>query len=572
MKSECVALLLALSLCAGALGAKIQVNDDAPGDPGPHDPNVSDLKEDGTTEHPFDSIQEAIDAANDTILRGVIIFKGTEDPNCLLQGFKIQNHDCGGILGNKTRATISHCIISGNGPCGATVLKDVYGRVTNCLIVDNTTFYGCGVLPVVSGCPELINCTIANNLSNLEINGDGVPPGGYIRLWNCIIYGNQGTFSYRVNRSTTAKQIAYCLIEGVDPRGDPFWGGSDATVWSADPCFVQTGHWEQPSAGAKPATRAGSPTPTLLRSTLVEGDYHLRSEGWRWSVQPVHHSHWYFDSATSRAIDAGDPMDSLGEEPERVPQDPEGEWGFNHAIDLGAYGGTAHASLAPTWAFPTPGSRQDLLAPGVGAVDLRDFWPLRVGDFWLVHNPQGAARQVRVTSQLYIVYDKYYPVTFWSFEATNAPDWAAKLYCLYFNHIFYTTQDRAALDALPQISSRFQAQYPQYLVVGATIQVLYDPFVERTAQPRPVVITRGTLAEVLTGTSMNLTQFLPGAWPDVIALKEKTQDGPVGAPIAIFARGFGPLWIAGQPVEGAYIHGTAFGNASVPTRATRGGG
>ena len=41
------------------------VDDDAPNDPGPGDPTVSDPNEDGTPEHPFDAIQEGIDAALD---------------------------------------------------------------------------------------------------------------------------------------------------------------------------------------------------------------------------------------------------------------------------------------------------------------------------------------------------------------------------------------------------------------------------------------------------------------------------------------------------------------------------
>ena len=39
------------------------VDDDAPGDPGPGDPAVSDPLEDGTAAHPFDAIQEGINAA-----------------------------------------------------------------------------------------------------------------------------------------------------------------------------------------------------------------------------------------------------------------------------------------------------------------------------------------------------------------------------------------------------------------------------------------------------------------------------------------------------------------------------
>ena len=39
------------------------VDDDAPGDPGPGDPVISDPAEDGSAQHPFDAIQEAINAA-----------------------------------------------------------------------------------------------------------------------------------------------------------------------------------------------------------------------------------------------------------------------------------------------------------------------------------------------------------------------------------------------------------------------------------------------------------------------------------------------------------------------------
>ena len=48
----------------------LYVDDDAPDDPGPGDPTVSDPLENGTAAHPFDAIQEAIDAAlaGDTVV------------------------------------------------------------------------------------------------------------------------------------------------------------------------------------------------------------------------------------------------------------------------------------------------------------------------------------------------------------------------------------------------------------------------------------------------------------------------------------------------------------------------
>ena len=602
MKSECVALLLVLALCAGALPATIYVDDNAPGDPAPSDPSRSDPKADGSTAYPFDSIQKAIDAAiegdtivvapgrylsqdtwtyaelqfkgksvrvvssaptdfsvvDQTVLCGVVIFQGTEDANCLLQGFKIQNHDCGGILGNKTQASVSHCIINGNGPCGATVVKDVRGQIANCLIVDNTTFHDCGVLPVVSGCPILVNCTIANNTSGIALNCADPPTIDQVVIRNCIIWNNQGYEQIQLlNRwRATITQIEYDLIENWRATGALLGVSGESTLLGDDPAFVQPGFWE----GVAQRPTKGSASTNVVKKVLVEGDYHLKSEGWRWNNgQPVHGSRWYFDTSTSPAVDAGDPMDSLGEELERVPEDPKGQWGFNHAIDIGAYGGTKEASLSPTWASP---------APGVGAVDLRDYWPSR-GIFvnrWFVHYPQGAAPWFSMWST----------AGFGSFavstlQTINAPDWVPMVYCvfLYVDQTFYMVTDKAVLNLLPKIPERFQAKYPQYLIVGATIQAPYDPFVKTAVQYRSVVVARGTPAQVLAGTSMNPTQFLAGAWPDVIALREINADGTTGDPIAIFARGFGPLLLAGQPVEGAEVNGKTFGTVETPPAATR---
>jgi hypothetical protein len=44
---------------------EIWVDDDAPSDPGPGDPTVSDPLEDGSQQHPFDAVQEAVDHAID---------------------------------------------------------------------------------------------------------------------------------------------------------------------------------------------------------------------------------------------------------------------------------------------------------------------------------------------------------------------------------------------------------------------------------------------------------------------------------------------------------------------------
>jgi hypothetical protein len=60
-------LLAAISVfCVGALPVLegvLYVDDNAPNDPGLGDPLISDPAEDGSAEHPFDAVQQAINAA-----------------------------------------------------------------------------------------------------------------------------------------------------------------------------------------------------------------------------------------------------------------------------------------------------------------------------------------------------------------------------------------------------------------------------------------------------------------------------------------------------------------------------
>jgi hypothetical protein len=99
-----------------------------------------------------------------------------------------------------------------------------------------------------------------------------------------------------------------------------------------DPGFVRLGYW------------VNEPL------ELIEGDYHLRSEGWRWNQEG---KSWTYDYMTSPCVDAGNPETPLGEELMAVPRDPYNEYGVNVRINMGAYGGTVQASMPPCgWAPP----------------------------------------------------------------------------------------------------------------------------------------------------------------------------------------------------------------------------
>jgi hypothetical protein len=78
------------------------------------------------------------------------------------------------------------------------------------------------------------------------------------------------------------------------------------------------------------------------------GDYHLKSEGWRWAGDGA----WMWDDVTSPCIDSGNPGTPLGDEPMSIPRDPDNIYGVNVRVNMGVYGGTSQASMPPHgWAL-----------------------------------------------------------------------------------------------------------------------------------------------------------------------------------------------------------------------------
>ncbi len=255
-----------------------------------------------------------------TVIRGYVQFAGTEDANCALTGFSIKDPYDGAVYGNGTGATISHCVISGNGPDGGIAIMECDGTISNCVITDNTNCVGCGSLfPVVFDCGGLIkNCTIANNASGISISG-----GKLLTMQNCIMYNNGGSQIEVLTGS--ALDISYCDLqdglEGIAGNGIVNWGLGNIDAY---PYFVD----------------------------VTNEDYHLRSDGWRWSKYLIHGSHWIYDYVSSQCIDAGNPGSPLDNELLTIPDDPNHVWGVNLRINMGAFGGTAQASMPPyDWAL-----------------------------------------------------------------------------------------------------------------------------------------------------------------------------------------------------------------------------
>ncbi|MCK4293884.1 MAG: right-handed parallel beta-helix repeat-containing protein, partial [Planctomycetes bacterium] len=172
----------------------IVVDDDAPGDPGPGNPNISDPLEDGSTMHPFDSIQEAINAVADG--NNVVVLEGTytgtgnhdldllgkavglyglsgpqrciidcqqqgrgfhfhsgETEDTLVDGFTIRNglaDKGGGIYFNNSSPTIRNCIITDNSP-DAVYLQDSKPIIGGTVEVISDDIAGNGTLQLSTG-------------------------------------------------------------------------------------------------------------------------------------------------------------------------------------------------------------------------------------------------------------------------------------------------------------------------------------------------------------------------------------------------------------------------------------
>ena len=302
----------------------LHVDDNALFDPGPNDLTVSDPNEDGSPEHPFDGIQEAIDVARDHVLilvkagryvecldfKGksievdglefsnqdqtqfptidadnqgtVVIFNQAEDVNSVLSGFVLTqgaDHQAAAITCIGSSPTIRNCLIVGNRSSQATIY-----------CVDSDGLFE--------------NCTIADNYGGEDGSGISVTDCNIV-LSNSIVWSN------------APQQIQ--LISGNDPS-------VLNSCMDTDPLFAFPGYWTDFSDPILLPVEPNDPNALWL-----EGDYHLQSLHGRYDPYV---SDWIKGDGTSNCIDLGDPNQPIGQEVY-----PHGD-----RINAGAYGGTWMAS------------------------------------------------------------------------------------------------------------------------------------------------------------------------------------------------------------------------------------
>jgi hypothetical protein len=184
------AVLMLLLAASARAQTTWYVDDDALNDPGPGDPTVSDPLEDGSPEHPFDAIQEGIDASVDgdtvLVLDGTYIGDGNKNLHFDAKAITVRSdngpensiidceNDGRGFTFHWSGETDSSIvdgftITKGNlsdGDGGAISCRAASPAITNCTITENQAFArGGGVFCYDASAPLISNCTIAANVA-----------------------------------------------------------------------------------------------------------------------------------------------------------------------------------------------------------------------------------------------------------------------------------------------------------------------------------------------------------------------------------------------------------------------
>lgn len=323
------------------------VDDDAAADPLPGDPTESDALEDGSVDHPFDAIQEAIDVAQDGDV--IQVLPGTYFENIDFLGKAIEvvgmepndpyTGDLPILYGLGEDPTVRMtdtvpglgAVLKGMAVVGAKgaqagAIECIGGQPTliNCLVTGNyTSDTGGGALFVVDCNLVVMNSTIAHNSSG-PLGGALVLENSQVHLQDSIVWGNSPLgIAADANSTVTAE---FCDLQ------EPESGQGNVTT---DPMFVARGDWVYPQF------HFIIMSPEDPESIWLPGDYQLKSQQGHWDSETLA---FVADDVTSPCIDAGSHLLPIGQE-----TDPNGQ-----RLNQGVYGGTRFASQSYSESLTMP--------------------------------------------------------------------------------------------------------------------------------------------------------------------------------------------------------------------------
>ena len=247
---------------------------------------------------------------------------------------------------------IEQCRITGNSAnskAGGISSIQCILYMSNCIVSGNTMLYGgAGGAVSIGGMvkAEINQCTIVGNKVAPNPEPGGWCLGGALVLQMCDVKVTNSII--RENRAVNGSQIVIIRSPLERPtivvlhhndlvkRENEFVNIVDGTQLltlemtdnlDIDPCFAKAGLWVNPN---NPNAIA---EPNNMNAVWIDGDYHLKSRSGRWDQNT---QSWIKDNVTSPCIDAGEPNTGYDEE----------LWPHGKRINMGAYGGTAQASLS----------------------------------------------------------------------------------------------------------------------------------------------------------------------------------------------------------------------------------
>jgi len=279
----------------------IYVDAYALGDTGPGDPAVSDSHEDGSVEHPFDAIQEAIDAAasGDTvvIMRGIYTGEGNRDLDFKGKTITVRSVDpndpnlviidCEGTTESPHRGFEFHryetpesilaglTITGGYHELGGGIYCGDYARptVTNCTFRENSASLGGGFYTESS--PTLTNCMFSENSADGGggIYNNGQQPECKPVISDCMFRANKATHNggamYNLGRFAEPLVTRCEFIRNSVSEGG---GGAIRNNMSGSPALTNCLFVENSAATFGGAIRNSNSGATILTNCTFSGN------------------------------------------------------------------------------------------------------------------------------------------------------------------------------------------------------------------------------------------------------------------------------------------------------------
>ncbi len=213
----------------------LYVDNNSVNDPGPLDPCTSDPWEDGSLDHPFDTIQEAIDTAQDGMTvcvydgtyvenlviahKSISLLRAQTDANLALLQVVVDANGLGSVVSwtesIEPNGLIDGFILTGGaGPWGGGLYCEGANDLTlaNCVLVNNDANTGAGIYANHTNL-DLVNCTVLNN-TDLTLGGIVVVDAN-MNITNSILWGNLPQQIQVINGNEP--NVTYSCVEGGCP-------------------------------------------------------------------------------------------------------------------------------------------------------------------------------------------------------------------------------------------------------------------------------------------------------------------------------------------------------------------